>query len=315
MLRRWRWPSARGRLAEVMTMVRTRQVGKFKVLAVDDQRTNLLTVEAVLAEQCIMTLASSGSEAIEILGGDPDFDVVLMDLQMPGMDGFEATRRIKKMPECHDLPIIFITGVYTDPPFVRDGYDAGAVDYLSKPFDIEILRKKVAIYGSCRQRAALFADLLRKIDDPVVPGGAGGTLGLQPGNVAIGIIVTDASGHLREANSRAPSICGGSGDGGRHAWWEQLGWWDESGRMIEGSGGPLIRILRGPDAFASETVELCDVNGRLKTVHTSVSRLAGIDGNPTGVVVVIRDARQLRPALEKVKEAGTHPNRSAERQG
>ena len=74
---------------------------------------------------------------------------------MPELDGFEVAKRVKAMPECRDIPIIFITAVHTDNPFVVKGYRAGAVDYFSKPFDPEILKTKVGIYVSFRQKAEL----------------------------------------------------------------------------------------------------------------------------------------------------------------
>ncbi|MGH7328632.1 MAG: response regulator, partial [Polyangiaceae bacterium] len=72
---------------------------KPRVLGVDDKPGNLLALEAVLGDRYELVTAQSGPEALSILERDPGFDVILMDLQMPGMDGYEAATRIKRMPE------------------------------------------------------------------------------------------------------------------------------------------------------------------------------------------------------------------------
>ena len=125
------------------------------VLAVDDQPANLVTLDAVLSGEFDVIRASSGEEALSILASRDDIDVILMDVQMPGMDGFEAAARVKQLPGCQDIPIVFVTAVYNEDPFVKHGYKVGAVDYFGKPFDPEILRLKVGIYASFHQKADL----------------------------------------------------------------------------------------------------------------------------------------------------------------
>src|SRR4051812_46592216 len=115
-----------------------------KVLAVDDKPANLLALEAVLDDALYTLLqATSGPDALTILRDHPDIALILLDVQMPGMDGFEVARRIKKMAGYEEIPVIFITAICTEDPFVREGYQAGAVDYFSKPFDPDVLRRKV----------------------------------------------------------------------------------------------------------------------------------------------------------------------------
>ncbi len=106
------------------------------ILAVDDTRGNLVALEAVLDSDYDLVLADSGAKAIEILQHRNDVAVVLMDVQMPVMDGFEAARRIKELPNCHGLPIVFITAVFNEDPYVKRGYEVGGVDYFTKPFDL-----------------------------------------------------------------------------------------------------------------------------------------------------------------------------------
>ncbi len=86
------------------------------VLAVDDKHANLLALDAVLGDQFSVIFAHSGSEALELLEKRRDIDVVLMDVQMPRMDGFEAAARIQKLKHCEDIPIVFVTAEYREDP-------------------------------------------------------------------------------------------------------------------------------------------------------------------------------------------------------
>src|SRR6185312_3081099 len=106
-----------------------------RVLAVDDVPANLVALEAVLGRKYELVGAKSGAEALEILGRDQSFDVILMDLQMPKMDGYEAAVRIKQLAGCEDIPLIFITAVFNEDPQIKRGYEVGAIDYFTKPFD------------------------------------------------------------------------------------------------------------------------------------------------------------------------------------
>jgi CheY-like chemotaxis protein len=103
------------------------------VLIVDDRPSNQLAVAAVLEADHDVVLAGSGEDAIRRLKAQDDIDVILMDVQMPGMDGFEAAAEIKKIPSCRDIPIIFVTAVYKEDAHVKRGYEAGGIDYFGKP--------------------------------------------------------------------------------------------------------------------------------------------------------------------------------------
>ncbi|MFF2809580.1 response regulator [Streptomyces sp. NPDC058000] len=118
-----------------------------KVLIVDDQPDNLLAMTAVLStlDQELVAVPS-GREALKALLDHDDFAVIIMDVQMPDMDGYETAAHIKRRPRTHDVPIIFLTAMGTDPEHSARGYAAGAVDYIGKPFDPWVLRAKVAVF-------------------------------------------------------------------------------------------------------------------------------------------------------------------------
>jgi CheY-like chemotaxis protein len=121
-------------------------VQKAKILLVDDRPENLLALEAILsALDQTLVRAASGEEALKALLTD-DFAVILLDVQMPGMDGFETAAHIKRRERTRDIPIIFLTAINHGPHHTFRGYAAGAVDYISKPFDPWVLRAKVSVF-------------------------------------------------------------------------------------------------------------------------------------------------------------------------
>ena len=124
----------------------TRPPARAGVLMVDDRPDNLLALEAILQPlELHLVRASSGEEALKHLLHE-DFAVILLDVQMPGMDGFETAAHIKQRERTRDIPIIFLTAISREVQHQLRGYDAGAVDYLAKPFEPEVLRAKVAVF-------------------------------------------------------------------------------------------------------------------------------------------------------------------------
>ncbi|WP_394837124.1 response regulator [Pendulispora rubella] len=116
------------------------------VLLVDDQPKNLLALEAILEPLGTeLVMAHSGQEALKHLL-TREFAVILLDVQMPTMDGFETATLIKERERSRHIPIIFLTAISKDEAFVFKGYTVGAVDYMFKPFDPDILRSKVQVF-------------------------------------------------------------------------------------------------------------------------------------------------------------------------
>ena len=117
-----------------------------KLLLVDDRPENLLALEAILEPLGQdLVRAESGEEALRHLLND-EFAAILLDVQMPGMDGFQTAELIKRRERTQHVPILFLTAISKDAEHVFRGYGAGAVDYLMKPFDPHILRAKVAVF-------------------------------------------------------------------------------------------------------------------------------------------------------------------------
>jgi CheY-like chemotaxis protein len=117
-----------------------------KVLAVDDRRDNLLALQAILEGLPIEVVSvTSGEDALKRLLAE-DYAVILLDAHMPGMDGFETAGHVKQRERTRHIPILFLTAVDYDPHLAFRGYQAGAVDYITKPFDPWVLRSKVAVF-------------------------------------------------------------------------------------------------------------------------------------------------------------------------
>ncbi|GAB3131330.1 response regulator [Microbispora hainanensis] len=145
-----------------------------RVLLVDDREENLIALEAILSSLDVVPVrARSGEEALKALLST-DFALILLDVRMPGMDGFETAAHIKRRERTRNIPIIFLTVVDSAPDYAFRGYAAGAVDYLTKPFDPWVLRAKVAVFVelyAMNRRLAEQAALLRERLSNELPGG------------------------------------------------------------------------------------------------------------------------------------------------
>lgn len=127
-----------------------------KLLLVDDQPANLVSLEAILDdEDRVLIKANSGSEGLKVLLKE-DISLVLLDVQMPGMDGFEMAELMRQRKDTQGIPIIFVTAISKEKQYVFRGYQVGAVDYLFKPLDPVILQSKVNFFLQLdRQRREL----------------------------------------------------------------------------------------------------------------------------------------------------------------
>ena len=129
-----------------------------KILIVDDRPENLLALEAILQGLGHdLVKAHSGEEALKKLLAE-DFALILLDVQMPGMDGFETATHVKQRERTRDVPIVFLTAIDGEAHQAFRGYAAGAVDYLSKPFDPWVLRAKVGVFIELYERRRELAD-------------------------------------------------------------------------------------------------------------------------------------------------------------
>ncbi|WP_310713433.1 response regulator [Streptomyces lydicus] len=153
------------------------------ILIVDDMEENLVALEAVLGSLSRRVVrARSGEEALKAMLRE-EFAVVLIDVLMPGMNGFETAANIKGLDQTKDVPIILLTGASVDPNYAYRGYTVGAADFLIKPFDPWLLRTKVNVFLELhrknQQLAAQADQLKRLLTADNRPGGEAGSAAAQ----------------------------------------------------------------------------------------------------------------------------------------
>jgi signal transduction histidine kinase len=120
-----------------------------KILIVDDKKENLYALEVLLEENIDgveVVQTTDGEDALSIAHSD-EVDLIILDIQMPNMDGFEVAKYLKMNPRTKDIPIIFLTAVYNEDEFIKKGFDLGAIDYLTKPVNDKRLLNQINLYA------------------------------------------------------------------------------------------------------------------------------------------------------------------------
>ena len=125
----------------------------FSILVVDDNPNNRVTMQALLSRiaGCNVLEAESGEQALRMTV-EQTLHLILLDVQMPGMDGFETAELLRMTERTKRIPIIFVTAVSRSEPFIARGYQLGAVDYLTKPIDDNLLLNRILLYKSLTER-------------------------------------------------------------------------------------------------------------------------------------------------------------------
>ncbi|GAB3249728.1 response regulator [Larkinella harenae] len=128
-------------------MTTTHSAPDMTIMLVDDREENLLVLEEMLAsEQRTFIKATSGNEALRHALKNDRIGLVMLDVQMPEMDGFEVARLLKSNPKTKDISIIFVTAINKEEQYILKGFGEGAVDYLQKPLDVNVTKAKVNVF-------------------------------------------------------------------------------------------------------------------------------------------------------------------------
>src|SRR5580704_1831538 len=208
-------PRPRALAAGITDVAPSAVADQAKILLVDDRAENLLALEAILSSlHQELVFVRSGEAAVEAALAD-EFAVILLDVVMPGMDGFETAGQIKRHGRVPDVPIIFLTAAGADPELAFRGYAAGAVDYISKPFDPWVLRAKVSVFVDLylkERQLRVVSDLSSLLS--AIEEAAAGLAGL-PAALAAGALtdtaLTDGLARLDGAIASLRSTLGGLG--------------------------------------------------------------------------------------------------------
>ena len=275
------------------------------VLVVDDKPANILAFEGLLAAEYRMIAARSGPEALSILRDNPHVDVILLDVQMPVMDGYQTAVAIKAIDEIKDIPIVFVTAVFSDDPDVRRGYQAGGVDYFGKPFDPEILKLKLRIYSTFRNRENFLRQRERHVRESEELLRVGRKLASVLESLPVGVLIADADGRICQITEEVSSILGTAEPAATDSYGVIMGWWDRSGRMLKEREGPLARAVRDGTSSHSVPIEIRRVDGSLKVILVSASPLRGLDSRLVGAVVLLQDMTEPRKIEEALEDRVT----------
>ena len=129
-------------------MTEKKRYAGFKVLIVDDNPNNLFTLRSLIEKYTDVQVieADGGEKAVNLALTENDVDLIILDVQMPEMDGFQTASMLKVRKKTRDIPVIFLTAAYKTDEFQQKGYDVGAADYLLKPIDDNLLLNKLTAY-------------------------------------------------------------------------------------------------------------------------------------------------------------------------
>ncbi|MBX9258145.1 response regulator [Desmonostoc muscorum CCALA 125] len=267
---------------------------KVNILLVDDKLENLLALEAILEKLGEnLVRATSGEEALRCLLHQ-DFAVILLDVQMPGMDGFETATLIRNRGRSRHTPIIFLTAFSTSDQMLFKGYALGAVDYLLKPIDPNILTSKVTV----------FAELFKKTE----------AVKLQAAQLVavnaelrqseerfrslstcspVGIFEIDTEGRCRYTNPRYQTICGmKAAESLEKRWLESVHPEDRERAVVSWSG----YINEGRDY--SEEFRFQTTHGNVRWVQVRSSPMLSSQGELLGYVGTLEDITERKQAEE-----------------
>jgi CheY-like chemotaxis protein len=278
---------------------------KANILAVDDKRANLIALDGLLYADYNVISAESGEEAIEILQKRHDVDLVLMDVQMPGMDGFETASRIKQLHAHRDVPIIFITAIFTENPWIKKGYEVGGIDYFTKPFDPDILKLKVAVYSSFRLKADFLKERELHLKESEELLRVGRKLSSVLESLPVGVLIADPDGRICQITEEVSRIIN-TDTTDADSYGELLGWWDTAGKMLKDHDGPLERALKRGESSHSERVQIRRFNGAPKTIVASAFPLRGLDRQIVGAVILIQDLTETKSIEQDLEKRVTN---------
>jgi CheY-like chemotaxis protein len=190
---------------------------KARILLVDDRSENLVALEAILSSlNQVLVPVRSGEEALKALLTD-EFAVILLDVVMPGMDGFETAAHIKRRLRTRDVPIIFLTAASSEPDHAFRGYAAGAVDYISKPFDPWVLRAKVSVFVELYVKNRQLREQAELLRSQLDSGRGAARRALTSGDGATGSGPAPGDGAAGEAATEAPLADDRTGPDGEEA--------------------------------------------------------------------------------------------------
>lgn len=288
-----------------------------KILLVDDEPKNLMALDSVLAgDDRLLVHARSGQEALRHLLRE-DFAVILLDVHMPEMDGFQTAELIRARDRSRSTPIIFLTAVIRGELFIARGYSLGAVDYIVKPVDPDILRSKVAVFTELfrkteqvkrqaeqlveaeQQRTRLAEERAARAEAEVARDRLQQVIDTLP----VGILITDADGRIAMSNPAAHDIMGRVPSTVDVAGAGALGRRHPDGSPCPPEDVPLARAVHRGEVVRGEQLLIDNAStGALVPVLINAAPLRDQGGVVVGAVSAFQDISHIKD-LEQQKDA------------
>ncbi len=274
-----------------------------RVLLVDDQTANLVALEALLqAPGFDLVRATSGEEALRRLLHQ-DFAVVLLDVQMEGLDGFETARLIRARERSAHTPIIFLTAYDSPACTPARAYTLGAVDYLVKPIVPEILQAKVAVFVELFRRAERIRRLERHEAELRAAEAERARLEAVLRQMPAGVVLAEApSGRITLGNERVPVILGhpvlpSDGVDGYAAWRG----FHADGRPYRAEEYPLARAVRGGETVTGEEMDYRRGDGTRAVIRVNAGPVRDAAGLVVAGVAAFYDVTEQRRAADALR--------------
>jgi PAS domain S-box-containing protein len=278
--------------------IQSRNGAKVNVLIVDDSPDSLLALEAILGGMDRNVVkASSGQEALKYLLKE-DVGIILLDVKMAGMDGYETAAIIRERDKTRDVPIIFLTAYHKDETDVAKGYSHGAVDFMFKPIVPDVLKSKVDVFVELSRRTAELkrknVELERAQKELLRTKAAESLIKHAPDP----LFVSDLDGKILQANDAATELLG-----------------VQPGELVEQS---LSRFLSQEETAAfiaalreaakkgvvrNAKLHPCSSTGEVIPTTLNASALRGQDGEILGVIGILRDMREYTRVLRDLERS------------
>jgi PAS domain S-box-containing protein len=256
-----------------------------RILVVDDRDENLVALSETLGTlDAEIVHAGSGEEALKLLLKE-DFALILLDVKMPGLDGFSTAAYIKKLERTRYIPIIFITAERTDPSHVFRGYETGAVDYLVKPFVPEVLLSKASVFVELHQKDRALRESEARFRSAF-------------DNAPIGIALTSPDGSELEVNEALGMLLGRSRDELHKTTVADIINPDDRSAVVKA----LKKVASGGSNGRLFETRCVHADGHRIEVGLAVSMISASPGAPGRLIVQIQDLSELRRAETYARE-------------
>jgi len=272
---------------------------KANILLIDDNPNNLLALEAILDSLSQnLVKAHSGEQALRCLLNQ-DFAVILLDVQMPGMDGFETARLIRERERSRHTPIIFFTAFSNSDTLMFRGYSIGAVDYLFKPIEPEVLTSKVAVFVELFKKTAEVkrqAAQLQAVNAELR--GSEERFRSLSACSPVGIFLADVEGYCTYMNPLCQTICGFTlEESYREGWLRSVH--PEECEQIKADWSAWTQ----QDQEYSNEFRLQTQTGTIRWVHVQSSLMLSAQGELIGHVGTIEDITERKQAESALHRA------------